>query len=291
MTTSLETLRAAKKVGFVFSGGSTRCSFQVGVVECLFELGIRPSLCIGVSGGAWNAAAVAVGAEKRLRYYWKSFSRMPHIDFRNLVREHSPYIFPKMHAKTFAQYVGGRDQIRAPSSLPLFIGVTRLRDRKWVAIDARTVDDPLQLMLASNYLPPFYTHAPRIDGERYGDGAATDNAPYGKAFEEGCDAVVLITLKGESEGGLYRNPRDVDHEIPPEFRDRVIVIRPRHRVPFSFTEKRWSRFQQMIHLGYLRAREVLLEENHPETQLRAKNGSPTLALIKAARRVNAIVGR
>ena len=54
-------------------------------------------------------------------------------------------------------------------------------------------------------MPPFYTHAPRIGGERYGDGGLTDNVPYEKAFAEGCDAVVLVTMKGESEGGLYRN--------------------------------------------------------------------------------------
>ncbi|HVT02878.1 MAG TPA: patatin-like phospholipase family protein, partial [Thermoanaerobaculia bacterium] len=254
------------------------------------ELGIRPALCIGVSGGSWNAAAVAVHAEKRLRFYWKSFARMPHFDFRNILREHSPYTFPAMHARTFARYVGGRDRIRAPESLPLFIGVTRLRDHTFEAIDARQVDDPLQLMLASNYVPPFYTHAPRVNGERYGDGGTTNNVPYEKAFAEGCDAVVLINLKGISEGGLYRNPQDFDHEIHSSFRDRVVVIRPRHRVPFGFTESRWSRFQEMIQLGYLRGREVLLGEQHPETDLRARRVSPSIAILRTARRVKAAVG-
>lgn len=291
MTPELARLREAKKIGLVFSGGGTRCCFQVGVVECLFELGIRPGLCIGISGGSWNAAAVAVRAEKRLRFYWKSFTRMPHVDLRNILREHSPYSFSTMHARTFRRYVGGREEIRATDSLPLFIGVTRLRDQTFELLDARKVDDPLQLMLASNYLPPFYTHAPRVGGERYGDGGATNNAPYEQAFAEGCDAVVLIALKGVSEGGLYRNPQDFDHQIPSEYADRVVVIRPRHRVPFRFTETRWFRYQEMMRLGYLRAREVLLDERHPETDVQARRASPSVAILRAARKLKAAVGR
>jgi predicted acylesterase/phospholipase RssA len=64
---SLERLQRARKIGFLFAGGASRCIFQVGVLETLFELGIEPSICLGVSGGAWNAAAVAVGNWRRLR--------------------------------------------------------------------------------------------------------------------------------------------------------------------------------------------------------------------------------
>ena len=97
-------------------------------------------------------------------------------------------------------------------------------------------------MLASNYLPPFFTHAPRINGERYGDGGMTNNSPYEKAFEEGCDLVVLVTVKGESEGGIYRNPREVNHVIPDEFRDRTIVIRPGTGCPLPSASDRGALF-------------------------------------------------
>src|SRR5439155_16402906 len=72
----LERLRNANAVGLLFSGGSARCVFQVGVTETLYDLGIRPAACLGVSGGAWNAAAVAVGNWRRLRAYWRFFWRM-----------------------------------------------------------------------------------------------------------------------------------------------------------------------------------------------------------------------
>jgi predicted acylesterase/phospholipase RssA len=279
---ALNLLRSASRVGIVLSGGSARCSFQVGVLEALTELDVRPGLCIAVSAGSWNGAAVAAGTMHRLRHYWRAFTRMPHIDLRNLWREHSPYRFAEMHRRTFSRYVGA-DRLRRPGTLPLYIGVTRLRDRRPALFDARTVEDPFLLLLASNYLPPFYTHAPRIAGERYGDGGLTDNLPYEKAFEEGCDAVVMVTMKGESEGEIYRSPRETEHIIPDRWRDRVVVIRPRHRLPLSFTERRWPALRDTIELGRLRAREVLLGERHPETDVRAAGVSPTLFLSRLFR--------
>lgn len=275
-TPSLRFLRSARRVGFVLSGGSSRCAFQIGVIEVLLELGVRPAVCVGVSAGSWNAAAVAVGHAHRLRTYWRAFSRMPGIDLRNLLREHSPYRWSELHRRTFGRYVGA-ENLRRPATLPVFIGVTRLADRQAVYIDLRTADDPLNVLLASNYLPPFYTHAPRVDGERCGDGGISNNIPYEEAFAQGCDAAVLATMKGESEGLLYRNPGEISHAIPPEYRDLVTVIRPRHRLATHFMERRWPALLQAIELGRLRAREVLLGEIHPETDVQPQ-GLPVGAL-------------
>lgn len=276
---ALDRLRSARRIGLVLSGGSARCVFQIGVLETLLELGIRPAVLVGVSGGVWNAAAVAAGTAHRLRHYWRAFVRMPPVDLSNLLRERSPYRFNEMHRRTFNRYVGA-ERLHRPDTPPLFIGVTRLRDRQLVLLDARQLADPLPLLLASNYLPPFYTHAPRIAGERYGDGGLCDNLPYEKAFAEGCDAVVAVTMKGESEGGLYRNPRETDHVIPAPFAGRTVVIRPRHRLPLAFTERRWPVLRDVADVGRLRAREVLLGEVHPETELCAEGASLTSRLLR-----------
>jgi predicted acylesterase/phospholipase RssA len=265
-TPELALLRSARRIGLVLSGGALRCAFQVGVIESLLELGLRPALCVAVSGGAWNGAAVATGRAQHLRRYWRAFARMPYLDLQNLLREHSPFRYPEIHRRTFSRYVGVQ-RLRLAGTLPLWIGVTRLRDRQGSYYDARTAEDPLALLLASNYAPPFYTHAPRIGGERYGDGGLLNNLPYEQAFAEGCDAVILVTIKGESEGHPYRSPVDPEHVIPPSYRERVVVIRPRHLLPASFLERRWPVLRQTMEIGRLRAREVLLGERHPETEV------------------------
>ncbi len=257
-----------------------RCIFQVGVVEALFSLGITPAVCLGVSSGAWNAAAVAVGNWSRLRAYWRFFCRMPSLDLLNLLREHSPFIWSKLHARAFERYVG-REKIRA--ALPLYVAVTRLRDHTQIIVDVRADSDPFRILLASNYLPPFYTHPLDIDGERYGDGSWVNNMPYEALFDRGCDVVVLMTAKGESEGGLMRNADDFDHVIPDDYRRRVVVIRPRHRLPLGFVERRWKKLSPIADLGAFRAREVLLGERHPQTDLAAKGPAPSFYLNRLRR--------
>ena len=281
VTDALQRLREAKKAAFVFSGGSARCAFQIGAVERLLALGIRPAMTIGVSAGSWNAAVVAAHIEHRARFIWKSFARMPAVDLRNLFSELSPWRYAQMHRRNFARFFGGR--LHGPDALPCFVSVTRLRDRRGFLIDVRDVEKPIDLLLAANYLPPFYTRAPRIFGERFGDGGVTDNAPYAFALEQGCDAVVLICMKGESEGGIYKSTADPEHEIPAAFRDRVIVIRPRHRLPYNFIERRWPVLTDLIHLGDLRTREILLGERHPETDVRAAGESPSVRLLRVWR--------
>jgi predicted acylesterase/phospholipase RssA len=258
--TPMELLRAASRIGFVFSGGGFRCAFQIGVVEALEELGILPCLCTAVSAGAWNAAAVAVGNQRRLRRYWRTFMRMPHVDVTNLLREHSPFIFNEIHRRTFARYVG-IDRLCSPQALPLLIGATRLWDRQFVVFDARRVENPFQLMLASNYLPPYYSHPPRLDGEIYVDGCWSNNLPYEVAFAAGCDAVVLMTMTAESEGGIYRNSRDPEHVIPSPYDRRVVVIRPRERLALGLIENNWLRMVEIIEVGRRRTREVLFPEH------------------------------
>jgi predicted acylesterase/phospholipase RssA len=280
----LDVLLRAKKIGLLFSGGSMRCVFQVGVVEALRELGVQPAMCLGISGGVWNAAAVAVGNAHRLRPYWRFFSRMPHIDVTNIVREHSPFIWSRLHERSFGRYVGN-ERMKSPDTLPVYVGLTRLRDRAHVLVDARTAGDPFRLLLASNYLPPFYTHPLDIDGERYGDGGFTNNIPYEALFARGCDAVVLMAAKGESEGGLHRTVHDSEHVIPAEFANRVIVIRPRHRLPLGFVERRWEKLAPIADLGKLRTREVLLGESHPQTELLAARGPAPSAYYSKLRKL------
>ncbi|HWM89347.1 MAG TPA: patatin-like phospholipase family protein [Thermoanaerobaculia bacterium] len=278
-TADLRLLRSARRVGLVLSGGSARCAFQIGAIETLLDLGVQPALCVGVSAGVWNAAAVAVGHAHRLRTYWRAFTRMPGLDLRNILKEHSPYRWNEIHRRTFSRYVGP-ERLRRPETLPVFVGVTRLSDRRALYYDLRTADDPLKVLLASNYLPPFYTHAPRIEGERCGDGGMTNNIPYEKAFAEGCDAVVLIVMKGESEGLPHRSPHETEHAVPPELRERMVVIRPRHRLPIPFLERRWPVLLQTIELGRLRAREVLLGEVHPQTEVRLDGIAPTALVAR-----------
>jgi predicted acylesterase/phospholipase RssA len=280
----LERLRAAKEPAFLFTGGSTRCAFQVGVAECLAELGIRPTRVLGVSGGGWNAAAVAAGRTNRLRYYWRYFARAPHFDVRNLRRDLTPFRYAHVHERAFERYVG-RESLLSPESIPMWVGVTRMEGLASEILSVREVPDPFRLILASNYLPPFYMRPVEIAGRDYGDGGLSNNLPYESLLGLGADLVLIISINGESAGGLFRSPREVDHVIPEEYADRVITIRPRHRLPVFFIEWRWPQLEDAMNLGYLRAREVLLGERHPRCSSHSRSIEPVRATLRLATKV------
>lgn len=141
MLDSLTLLRSAQRIGLVLAGGSSRCAFQVGVIEALAGLEVRPAVLVAVSGGAWNAAAVAAGTAHRLRRYWRAFSRLPAVDLTNLLRERSPFLWTELHRRTFDRYVGS-ERLRGPGALPLFVGLTRVRDLAPVYFTPRDFADP-----------------------------------------------------------------------------------------------------------------------------------------------------
>jgi len=278
-----ERLLSAKRAGWLFTGGSKRCAFQIGVAELLDEIGCRPSALLGVSGGSWNAAAVAVGNLARLRAYWRFFSRMPYVDLANLFREeHSPFIFSELHRRAFERYVG-REALAA-SPIPVWVAITRLSDRSLQIVDLRTHPDPFAVMLASSYLPPYFTHPVVIDGEAYGDGGIANNAPYEFLLEQGCDLVVVVAPGAEEDGGIFRNLDDWDHHVPESLEDRVVLLRPRRRLPCSFTESDWEALELTINIGYARGRELIFGEDHSVlTALQGSGVSPVRSFLRAQR--------
>src|SRR5256714_8565770 len=72
-------LRGGRPVAFVLSGGGSLGSIQVGMLQALFDSGIRPDMLIGTSVGAVNAAWVAGWPDSegvaKLADIWKGLRR------------------------------------------------------------------------------------------------------------------------------------------------------------------------------------------------------------------------
>lgn len=72
-------LGGKRPVAFVLSGGSSLGSIQVGMLQALFEAGVKPDFLVGTSVGAVNAAWIAgspdAGGIDRLREIWLGLRR------------------------------------------------------------------------------------------------------------------------------------------------------------------------------------------------------------------------
>ena len=74
---------AYPRVALVLQGGGALGSYQAGVIEGLYEVGISPNWVAGISIGALNCALIAGNAPKhrisKLKEFWETICRPPSI--------------------------------------------------------------------------------------------------------------------------------------------------------------------------------------------------------------------
>ncbi len=208
------------KIGIVDVGGGLRGIYAAGVLDYCLDQGIRFDIGIGVSAGSANIISFIAGqARRNYPFYVKYPFRKEYMSAGNLLRKGSyldlDYIYGTLSV------TGGEN----PLDYERF-----LADPMWflaVATDARTglpkyftksdiPKDDYSVLKASSAIPgvcrPY-----RVNGVPYFDGALGDTIPIEKAFQWGCDKVVLLLTK----------PRDV-LRTPDKDRKLAQLIQPRY---------------------------------------------------------------
>lgn len=186
------------KTGVIDVGGGLRGIYAAGVLDYCMDNSIRFDLGIGISAGSANLASYA--AEQRGRnykFYTEYAFRWRYMSIRNFIAKGS---FIDM------DYVYGT-LCRADGECPL--DYPALRDNPMdfhvVAANALTGEtkyfdkndiqqDNYDIFKASSSIP-FVNKPYTIQGIPYYDGALGDTIPIEKAFQLGCDRVVVLLTK------------------------------------------------------------------------------------------------
>lgn len=195
------------KTGVVDVGGGLRGIYAAGVLDFCMEKGIRFDLGIGVSAGSANLASYCAGQPGRnLRFYSEYTSRKQYMSLGNFLRTKSYFDMDYVYGTLSHKH--GEDPLDYPA----------MRDHPMefivVATDARTGQakyfdksalrqDCYDILKASSSIP-FVCQPYVIGGVPYFDGALGDPVPMEKAFQLGCERVVLLLTKPED---IPRNSR------------------------------------------------------------------------------------
>ncbi|WP_040339989.1 patatin-like phospholipase family protein [Candidatus Blastococcus massiliensis] len=181
---------------FVLGGGGVLGAAEVGMLQALFEHGIRPDLIVGTSVGAINGALVAAdpaaGAVDRLRAVWEELaaarifggsvlSRMntlvrtrthlhPREPLRDLLTAHLP-------VRTFGE-------LQVPFQC-VAASIERAAER-WF-----TEGPLIEAVLASSAVPGLLPPV-ELDGEHYLDGGLVHSIPVGRAVALGADTIYVL---------------------------------------------------------------------------------------------------
>jgi NTE family protein len=220
------------RVAFVFSGGASLGASQAGMLQALYEEGVRPDVLVGTSAGAINAAFVAsrpatVETALDLQRIWRRLKRCQ--------------VFPANPLTAGLGMLGLRDHSISSSSLRRLLSrhveIDRLEDAPVelhvLAADLLSGEEVLlsegptiEAVLASAAIPGVFPGIPWAS-RLLVDGGIANNTPISHAVELGADQIYVLMAVGT--GPLGRVPRGalasavaaVSHAITRRFADDV----------------------------------------------------------------------
>ena len=184
-----------RPIGFAFGGGGSLGAAQVGMLEALAEIPLRPDLVAGTSVGALNGAVVAsdpTGAANRLSHIWHRLDTkeiMPGGLWTRLItvlRSRTNLYDSPQISRIVADAIGDIDI--GDLALPYLA----------MAVDAdtaeavRLTEGPLlSAMLASSAIPGVFPAVHR-DGHDLYDGGLIVNTPVLEALSMGAGSLVVL---------------------------------------------------------------------------------------------------
>lgn len=190
------------KLGVVDVGGGLRGVYAAGVFDYCLEEGIRFDFCIGVSAGSANVSSYIAGQKKRNHAFYTEYCfRREYMSVHNFIRKKS-YIDMDYVYGTLSNRAGENPldyQALMGSDQELLVVATNAQTGEAVYFGKKDMaQDDYGILKASSSIP-FVCSPYVIGGIPYYDGALGDPVPVEKAFECGCDQVVVILSKPRDE--------------------------------------------------------------------------------------------
>lgn len=186
------------KTAVVDVGGGMRGIYAAGVLDYCMDHGITFDLGVGVSAGSANISSfIARQRGRNYPFYTDYPHRKEYMGFHELVHDHSylnlDYVYGTL------SNTGGEN--------PLDFSAFQANPMEFIAVatNAETGEpvyltkadmrrDDYSVLMASSAIP-FVCHPYRVRGIDCYDGALSDTVPIQKAFDAGCEKVVLLLTK------------------------------------------------------------------------------------------------
>lgn len=189
-------LRRRVRTAFVFAGGGSRGSAQIGMLQALVARGITADAVYGASVGAVNAAGYCgqptpAGIDA-LAERWRNVTRE---DVFPQGRFPTPWRFfqqrEAVHPKDGIRKIiesGLEFERLEQSPIPLEVVATSLTDgrMRWFS-EGPAVERIMASAALPALLPPV-----DVDGEAFIDGGVVDNVPIGRAIAQGAERVFVL---------------------------------------------------------------------------------------------------
>lgn len=209
------------KIGVVDVGGGFRGVYAAGVLDYCMHKGIWFDLGIGVSAGSANLASYCAKQPQRNHKFYTEYGlRKEYMSAGNYLRTRSyiglNYIYGTL-TNSDGEYPIDYDTMMENPMEFITVTTDALTGKAKYIAKNELVRDGYTPFMASSAIPGVCRPI-MIDGVPYYDGALGDPVPVAKAFEMGCDKVVLILTLPENtvrtSGKDERLARRIRKEFP-----------------------------------------------------------------------------
>jgi len=278
------------KTGIVFEGGAFRTVFSCGVMDSFLDENIMPDYIIGVSAGAAYGTSYAAKQRGRDLSIIMNYSHdKRYMGFRNLInpKNRSYYGLDFAYNLVPNELVPFDYEAYSRFNGEYKVVVTNVLTGKPEYLPLTFDSRKSKLLQATCALPLLFPFI-YINDIPYLDGGLTDSIPYEKAFEDGCDKVVVVLTrqpgykKTTSHSTkrityLYRKYPELvtdlllraerynaslDRLLVLEKEGKVIVIRPTLTDGFGRLEKDFEKIQTLYNDGINKGIEIANEVKH-----------------------------
>lgn len=188
-----------ERTAFVFGGGGRWGAVEVGMLQALEEVHIRPDLVLGTSVGAFNGSVIAddagPGGVKRLTDLWNEISgsaifKGGLVDRMMNVATMKPAIHETNELRLILQHVHGADRRIEDLETPFQCVAASIE----MAAEHWFTEGPLiDAILASSAIPALFPPV-EIDGEHFYDGGLVNSVPVGRAVELGATRIFVLQV-------------------------------------------------------------------------------------------------
>ncbi len=185
-------------LGIIDVGGGMRCVYSAGVYDCFIDRKVKIPVCVGVSAGSANLITYACSQRGRTYEFYTDYAHRPEfMSMENFRKTGSfiglDYIYSEL------SNTGGDSPLDyetfVASGTKLFVGATRAVDGQAHFFSNEDIKKDDYRVLKASCCLPAVCKAYNIDGVDYYDGGIASPIPFQKAFDEGCDKVVVVLTK------------------------------------------------------------------------------------------------
>lgn len=227
--------------GFVDVGGGLRGIYGAGVLDYCIDKGIKFDYCIGVSAGSANIASYLAGQKGRNYKFYIDYSfRRQYMSLGNLLHTGSylnmDYIYSDL-SNTGCENPLDYNKLKKSTSIMKVVACNALTGET-IYFDKSEITLNNYNILKGSCCIPVVCRPYIVNGIPCYDGGIADPVPIKKAFDDGCDNVVLVLTR----------PREFIREKSSDVR-MARLLRRRHPAAADNLLDRYRRYNEGVALA------------------------------------------